>query len=413
MFGFVLIKQKAAILPTVLIVCLLMLISVFVLLSLYDMDSLYYYEYHSRKQQYANMNSACILYCNDSSFSASCDETGRYRLYPEEVASDIYLNAYPWGLYEVVEIFSHRKKFSVVKLIGKYRECNYCAALWLCDRNRSVSISGKTKISGSVYMPVNGVNYTQIRSEYYKGEPVPASDIALSGPELPSSSHSFSAGGDSLRRDVRAGCPDIREASAYYSFHNPAKYFEVGESMENVRIGGKVVIYGERVEIGKNCNLEDVILCASHVVIGEGFNGSLQIFAKDTVLLKRRVRLNYPSGIYLAGDISSPYIYVGNDCEINGYVVLRHGNKDEESMPSANYVQDSLSVLRGLLYVDGIADVRGKISGAAYIWDCFYFSPEGYYAGTLYDAGFIRNNRIAYPIFMEGDYKRKEIKSLY
>ena len=76
------------------------------------------------------------------------------------------------------------------------------------------------------------------------------------------------------------------------------------------------------------------------------------------------------------------------------------------------YYQPESSRVRGLLYVDGIAEVHGFVTGSLYARECYYFAPEGYYSGILYNAVLPGNPGGVYPLWMRGPYERREVKWL-
>ena len=173
------------------------------------------------------------------------------------------------------------------------------------------------------------------------------------------------------------------------------------------------MLHGEHVRLDASARLNDVILVASSVVIEEGFKGTLQIFAKDTVLLNDNVRLDYPSGVMLTGNSRDTFLKLGNNSEINGYAIVL--GKTEESFTSfhANYIQRDSAALNGLLYVAGNAVITGRIRGAVYLADCWYRSGEAFYACALYDARISRSDDLAWPLRFSAGYNRREIKKLH
>ena len=96
-------------------------------------------------------------------------------------------------------------------------------------------------------------------------------------------------------------------------------------------------------------------------------------------------------------------------CEVNGYIIVS-GHDEESEVPSANYFQSKSSRVRGLVYVDGIAEVHGVVSGSLYARSCYYFAPEGFYSGILYDVALLETSLVSYPFWMGKNYERKEVR---
>lgn len=402
----------AATLPVVMVISVLILLVVLFVYSLWEMNFLYYSSYHYKKQQLENLNSAIVLHSNDSAFLTGYDVMKIARLYETDPASEVSLLSRRWGFYEYVNASSPDGKFSSTRLFGKKQECDHRAALWLCDRNRALSLSGDTKIEGKAFIPLNGINYTEIDGEYYRGEEIPNSNLGIADATLPPIDSTNMAFPKSLEgyREQSEELP--MNTDNYYSFHEPTNYFNVSENRDKITLRGNSVLFADELRISASSEITDAIIVARKVTIEEGFSGSVQVFCSDSVLIKNNVTLRHPSGIYLDAEIDHPFVSLSDNSELNGYVIVVGATRDEELLfPS--YRQSEYALLRGLLYVDGTTNIRGDISGAAYLKDCFFTSNGNVYAGTLYNTHISRNDNIAYPIFLSGKYRRKEIKTIY
>ena len=154
--------------------------------------------------------------------------------------------------------------------------------------------------------------------------------------------------------------------------------------------------------------VSDIIVSANTVRIKTGFKGRAQIFCSDSVIVEAGAKLEYPSGIYMEN--TNPYIEIRTGSSIYGYIVVKD---NDVSSRQICYAQKPGASIKGLLYVDGICDLKGHISGAAYIKDCFHRDRDYLYSKTLHDIDIERNDSIAYPILLSGTYTRKPIKNLH
>ncbi|MGV8094878.1 MAG: hypothetical protein AB2L24_23750 [Mangrovibacterium sp.] len=406
-------QVSASALPTVLIVSTLILLLMIFAFNLWDMNAIFYYRYHYVRQLKYHVNSGFMLYCSDSSFANRIEPDSSYMLYQEDKSSRIRIAAENWGLYECVRITSAGKEYRSTRLLGKDKECHYEAAFWLNDQNRPLSLSGNTNLEGKIYAPRNGINYTQVRSDYYQGEMIPGIFVKLSEEHLPEIDSAVIDQVDNLCRTQGILSLDNLETTKYHSFQGEAAHFRFGGDIDHLNINGKVVLHGDKIRISSESKLNDVIVTGSKVTVESGFKGSLQIFAEDTVIMEDQVQLDYPSGVYIGGNPSKSYLEIGNHCELHGYAIVMGELKDRTKDFSACYFQADSSKLYGLLYVSGVAVLNGEISGAAYLADCFYKAEEGDYAGTLYNVKISRNDEVAYPFLLKGEYRRKEIKSVH
>ena len=184
------------------------------------------------------------------------------------------------------------------------------------------------------------------------------------------------------------------------------RMLDAGSLGPGTRVEGMAVLLGEEVSIDSTCHLRDVLVVGRTIRVEDGFCGTVQLFASDTVLIGRRVTLGYPSGVFVARENPDRYIEIGPDSRVEGYAIV-----DGEGRPDvkrANYRQDRTAVLRGLLWVDGAAQVQGIVSGCMAANRLVYYSPEGYYEDMLYDLTLLENPAAAYPLWAAAAYRRKE-----
>ena len=110
--------------------------------------------------------------------------------------------------------------------------------------------------------------------------------------------------------------------------------------------------------------------------------------------------LEYPSGIY-----AQQYAEVGDRAEVNGYAVVCDTVRRKKI--TANYRQSRTARLRGLVWVNGVAQVQGIVAGRAFLRQSVYFSPQGYYKDMLYDVTLLKNPVTAQPLWLAAA-RRKE-----
>lgn len=352
-------------LPAVLVVSVMILLLILFAYSAVTLNMRRYSLYHEKKQQREDLRSALVLYCTDSTLCAAGD-SAEVELFAGHDA--VTVSVEPWGLYEKVTLSNgYPDKYRT--LVGRRYECDVRAAFWLCDRNRALSLAGDARIDGPVYMPLNGINYTEVNRRYYTGEHIPESLLRISSAVLPEADSVWLAYARKLCR----------------------------KNNEEV-----ILQYGTR----------DTVICGRSVKIRSGFRGSIQIFASDSVIVEGGASLEYPSGIYVDSGDRRPYVALEKGAEVKGYVIVTSRNSDSQ-LRYPSYVQKNGAKLEGLLYIEGSCNLEGNIRGAAYVKDCYYYSDRNVYAGTLYDAKIVRSDSLAFPVFMKGPYERKMIKKLH
>ncbi len=406
---------KGSSLPAVMVICVLISLLVLFAFALFDMNNLFYSNYQIQKQRKEDMNSAFVLYCNDSTLLGSFDEADGYKLYQDAPGSVFHYQIRSWGLYERVTVRTSDGTYSSTRLLGKVKECEYEAALWVCSRNMVLSLAGDTRVKGQTFIPMNGISYIQLGDTPFRGREIEDEYIDLADEELPAIDTSVAETIRQLREGRGGNAFPTEEQKPYYSFRNPTGHFDWPGASGQLFIKGNVVLHGDEITLSAGSVLSDVILVGRKVIVEEGFVGSLQIVASDTVIVKANVQLRYPSGVYLEGNEKKTYLSIGSHSQINGYAIV-FGDAEQSSgiYVEENYRQDSTASVRGLLYVDGMADVRGEVSGAAYLKECYYLPENGVYAGTIKDARISRNEWIGFPLFFkDSGYRRKEMKTLH
>ncbi len=358
-------RLRAFTLPAVLVVSVLILLLILFSYSAITLKMQRYSLYHEKKQLREDLKSALLLYCVDSTLCVAGD-SAETEVFAGHDAVTVSVERY--GLYEKVQLRNtYPDKYSC--LVGRRCDSDRKSAFWLCDRNRALSLAGDARIEGLVYMPLNGINYTDVGGRYYSGAQIPAPLLSISSKELPAvDSVQFKYAGQLCRKS------------------------------------------DAEVELEKT--VRDTVICGRVVRIKSGFRGSLQLFASDSVIVESGSVLEFPSGIYVDSGEQRPYVVLEKGSSVNGYVIVTSFNSDSQ-LRYPSYVQKKGAELSGLLYVNGSCNLEGDIKGAAYIKDCYYCSKGNVYAGTLYDAKIVRSDSLAFPIFLKGPYERKKIKKMH
>ena len=290
------------------------------------------------------------------------------------------------------------------------QDSHHSPAIWVCDRNHSISLSGEAEISGELFLPKNGINYTNSNFDSFRGNLIPATKIHTSDKDFPSVDSTYLQ----FMRDLRdLPIPMSQLPLKYHSFSNDIIYASVTDNDE-IYAKGRIVLYGDKVRIGSSCKISDIILIARYVTIGSGFSGALQILASDTVEIEHDVYLHYPSGVYIHGDRNKAYLHIGSNSSIEGYAFIE-GNAEGGNgfVVDIHYRQEKGSQLSGILFVDGIAHLEGVVTGAAYLKECYYLSGENMYSGLIYNAKITRSENIAFPfLFKDSKFNKRCIKKI-
>ena len=402
----------AGVLATVLVVSALMLLSVLGVLALWEADFLFFSRAGYLSRQRANVESAFVLYSADSTLTERLDEEGGLRLYDGLPDSRVRIAVRPWGLYEAVRVEAADPRIAPTRLFGSAAPfaCppDESGGLWYATDAASLSLAGRTALHGRLRLPRHGVQYGQIRSVFFRGERIEGARTAYAGKELPPVRTDARRTTDGLLRlletpGVWTPAPD--SLSVGFGETEP-RLVDAGNLRPGARVEGMAVLLGEKVSLDSACRLRDVLVVGRTIRVEDGFCGTVQLFASDTVLIGRRVTLDYPSGVFVARENPDRYIEIGPHSRVEGYAIVDGDGRPD--VKHANYRQDRTAVLRGLLWADGAAQVQGIVSGCMAANRLVYYSPEGYYEDMLYDLTLLENPATAYPLWAVAAYRRKE-----
>ena len=136
--------------------------------------------------------------------------------------------------------------------------------------------------------------------------------------------------------------------------------------------------------IDKINNLNNIILISDQLEIKSGFEGNLQAFIKDTIIIEEKVILNYPSAIVVNNTSDRGYIEIKNKSIING-VIYQFG-KTENKSSDINVLISEGAKIEGELFAEGNVEFRGVLAGSATVGQFFYRTSSGKYRNYLVDA---------------------------
>lgn len=212
----------------------------------------------------------------------------------------IVLQKKTWGIYDVgvVQAFVQHdttyKTFSIANSIDSVK----WAALYLADDDRPLSISGKTKIEGDAYLPKAGIQTAYVDNKAYEGD-----KRLVIGKKLISEkklhlldtgrlnilNRYFSISGDKL-----PGLDSLNE-----SFLKPTKVLDFANqpyTLSKSSLKGNILLHSDTtLTLDSTVKLDNVLIFAKTIIVHEGFKGTCQLFATDSISIGKNCHFNYPS----------------------------------------------------------------------------------------------------------------------
>lgn len=390
-------KLKASVLPLVIVLGVLILTTVWMLVGLMDLNLTLFAHKNRLRMERANVESAFRLYCNYP------QTEGQMELFAQDTLSRVTICKRSWGLYDLVSIGSCTGRASSTRLVGVSRVMEQGSAFWYCNNRSTLTVAGNTNLKGRLFLPVNGVVYTSAAGLVFSGEEIRIADITYSGAEIPPPEPVCINRVDSLFEIHKYTVDNNRIKQRMENRFNNTQGLMVrsnSEILRNHTLRGYIVLLADEITIDRSCTISNIVIVARKATIGKNFRGSMQLFATDTIIADSGSQLYYPSGLY-----ARKYIQIKEKADVQGYVVV-HGNQTNQY--ALSYRQARSARVRGLLYVDGLAQLQGVVSGSAILRRARHYTDQGYYNDMICDATVIGDMSISYPMWLAGFGKRKE-----
>lgn len=272
-----------------------------------------------------------------------------------------------WGVFStgIAKSFIQKDTIRSVFWIGLDTESDR-SALYLSDENRPLSISGDTRISGMVELPASGIRSSYVNGKPYSGKKLVEGEIIKSKRNLiPLQTEIL----DDLRSyisETKQYIPD--RDSVFNSFFNQSLVLNPGLNIQGKILQGKILIISDTtISIGKSSHLNDVIVYAPAILVEEGFRGSCQLFASDSIIIGKNSRFDYPSCIGVIkkqGADFQPKVSIGNSTNFSG-IIFAHEDVLSPLQTMINLGNDTHitgEIYGGIIKMNPKVEIDGKIS---------------------------------------------------
>lgn len=294
----------------------------------------------------------------------------------------IMLSCQPWGVFDVAIAYAYEGMDTLrhAFIMGKVPAAKERFALYLADERRPLSLSGHTRIQGDAYIPEAGIRKSYIENEAYAYEEVVHDGtIHISNSVLPELDvsiverlYSYLQPADTVIWKTNAdnwfnGLP---AESRIRRFSDDCRTLYGFDSLVIDRqvVSGHVVIVANRaITVGAGAQLDNVLLFAPHIRFEQGFEGRLQAFARDSLIVENNCRFDYPSVLGLINipqdtvtQELQPFIRIDSASTING-LVFSHFAGSEQLL--AKIVLGKETAVHGQVYADGLLELQGRVDG--------------------------------------------------
>lgn len=264
---------------------------------------------------------------------------------------------------------------------------NKNTALYVANFTQALSLSGEITIKGDVYMPTE-----RIKEPYINNKP---NKIVIQGAkniskiQLPNLSDKCKSIFE-IRNSYKTNFNEIEKKndSIYVnSFFNESIELQMNQViLENKIIKGNFIISSnDSIYIRKNNILEDVVIIAPKITIEEGFEGTIQVFAKESVTIEKKVCLNYPSTLVLYNDKEDgkTFILIEEEVKIAGLVMM-FGNDLFHLEKNILEIREKGKII-GNIYCSGTLTLKSDVYGSVYTSKLKHITPSSSYLNTIAD----------------------------
>lgn len=359
-------------------------------------NSILSYQNERKIDLLVNAQSGIELLISDSEILMS-NESKDIDLFGEECDS-VILQRKPWGLFEVVSAEAHRAGVSRTKvaLVGYKPDEDDDLALYMVDQNRPLRLSGATRLEGTCFLPKAGIERDYVEGLSYTGTKLVYGKVKLSSNKLPVLDKDLAQEFSSLvSSDVEKAFAELAIGDTVEaSFSELPLILNGGDIViGDQNLSGHIVIQASRsVTVRGNALLQDIRIHAPVVYFEDGFIGSVQVMATDSVIIGERCQFLYPSSVGLlkvANNSSEAYITVGSETEFNGVLFSSQDHYDRSRTRIT--IADKV-VVTGFLYSDGKVDLKGVVNGSVVCRMFTRKSKSGVSENLLVNATINRND---------------------
>ncbi|WP_299254069.1 hypothetical protein [uncultured Aquimarina sp.] len=324
-----------------------------------------------------------------------------------------------WGMYSKLLGKSFFKKDTIDRnyIIGEVVDQNPLA-LYLCDFGEELKISGTTKIKGNVRLPKKRYKVVNILGNQQANNPKLEGNITVSSQNLPKIISPKLKYPNNTIETTLSKLKENQPIFRGFDQKTAIVYLDKGESLDRLNIKGNFIFKSrDTIRIDDTTKIEDVIVQAPKVVLEEGFEGSLQIYADKEVDIESDVKLRYPSCIVIEASTRDykKKINIAEDVEIYGGIVINGSSFREKQN---NFVAiDQNSLVMGDVYCNGIMELKGSIIGSLYTHKLQLETRSSKYADVILngviDATELPDNFVRLPLFgSTGENRFERIKNI-
>jgi hypothetical protein len=374
------VRASALLLTVVMALILAILCSAVILLAFYNRQ----YEISATVEQRLNRNiiSTTNLVLSDSTFISSI-QTDTLDLFGNNTDS-VAISKEPWGIFQVACLTAFAGRFSKQQsfLYGGSLPVYMEGCVYLADHKRPLYLVGQTRLTGDAYLSKSALKPSFIDQRGYAYDHLLTGTVKISKEELPPLNEACINYLDDIPAKLAGHC--LVDSSFRFSpadsltrsFYDTALVIASHDPvfLENNYLQGHLIIQSDSmVTVNAAAHLEQVIIIAPVVKFQEGFTGSLQVIATDSIIVEPHCTFNYPSSLVLLKHKSFPtqnLIKIGSGSSFHGIIIT---NCEKEDIVRSFVQLQKDARISGLLYIKGYLSLEGNIIAGTVLTDYFIY----------------------------------------
>lgn len=296
-----------------------------------------------------------------------------------------------WGSFKMVHVLTRHSGKSIQKTaLIAYLTDGGLPALYLPDNQQALKIGGETRIEGTAFLSERGIERAYIGGKNYMFDQLIFGKTARSERSLPP-----------LKKQVQnlglesfiAGCDKkdyIMQDSAFSFVNKTTLFSEMGALRVSNSYSGNVIIHSfDSIYVTREARLKNVILIAPRIRFQEGFKGSVQAIAHQSIVCEKNVSLEYPSTLTLNELKNSALgeqaqVYLDENSRVLGGILVQTQQFNFRNMPRLFVAKGAL--VGGLVYNAGETELNAKVIGHLYTQKFTLKAGGGVYINHLLDA---------------------------
>jgi hypothetical protein len=342
-----------------------------------------------------NVNSALVLALEKPGL-VKTSQSQTIDLFGED-DDKVQLSSKLWGGFIVLKSESswNNLHYSKTEMCGSDIFTTDTTALYLTDKEQYLSISGNTILHGNCFLPKLGIRKAFIEGMSFTGKQMIDGRIYNSKKTLPETEIEFSASNQNyleksdFRSDsVFSAIRLLKADSLSNSFNRKTVLFYTDQWLNlsnKILVGNIKVVSSKGVTLYSSAKLTDVIVYAPKIEVMSGFGGSVQLFATDSIIIREKTTLLYPSLIALFHtSIKNPLIEIEKDCRLAGDIVILNSKKIPDAQLECRLSENDR--IFGRVYCDGKLHLKGAVYGSVYCNGFILRTPSSLYENHLLDA---------------------------